>query len=126
MNRLKEINDEIYRRWKAGENYVDLAKEYQRNYLPGLETMLSNRWYAEQHANEPPGRGGPTKQELKEIYGPRNIEVVRRREAGETYAAIAKDHNICRERVRQIWFKHLRKIHDPRAWQRRPKKPGNG
>lgn len=113
MNRLKEINDEIYRRWKAGENHVDLAREYGRW---SLESLLRNRAMAEERANNPPQRGGPTNKEQKKIYGPRNETIAKRHEAGETFTVIARDYGICRERARQIWMRHLRRIGDRRGF----------
>jgi Mor family transcriptional regulator len=109
MNRLKEINDEVYARWKAGENHLDLADEYGRY---GLETLLRRRLYAEQHANDPRGESN---QEARARTWQRNEDIILSRAAGSTYSALAQKYGISRERVRQIWMKHLRKSRDPRG-----------
>jgi hypothetical protein len=109
MNRLKEINDEIYARWKAGENHIDLAEEYGRY---SLETLLRRRFFAEQNANNPRGENN---KEAAARTAERNADIVRHRAAGATYSSLAQQHGICRERVRQIWMKHLRKSGDPRG-----------
>jgi DNA-directed RNA polymerase sigma subunit (sigma70/sigma32) len=115
MSRLKEINDEIYARWKAGENYIDLAAEYGRDYIAGVETMLKRRAHAEAHANDPPRE---TRSEyLKRIHATeRDADIIACRDAGSaTYQALGEKYGICRERVRQIWMRELRRRNDPRG-----------
>jgi Mor family transcriptional regulator len=109
MNRLKEINDEIYARWKTGENHIDLAKEYGRY---GLATLIRRRAYAEEHANEPRGENN---KEAHTRTWKRNEDIVLSRAAGVTYSSLAKKYGICPERVRQIWMRHLRISGDPRG-----------
>lgn len=44
----------------------------------------------------------PSKDDLIEMLSPREQDVLKEREKGKTYEEIAKEHNITRERVRQI------------------------
>jgi Mor family transcriptional regulator len=111
MNRLKEINDEIYARWKAGENPVDLAAEYGRRY--GLQRMLLLRAHAEARADHPRGE---TNKEKHARTWKRNEDIILSRAAGATYSSLAKKYGISPGTVRHIWMRHLRKSGDPRGF----------
>lgn len=61
----------------------------------------------------------------------RDEAIIQARTAGtKTYAALGAEFGICRERVRQIWMRHLRKIGDergyfgPKLWARLQKLKG--
>ena len=105
MNRLREINDEIYRRWKAGESHMDLADEFKR--WPGsLRTLLRNRHYGE--GLSPRGGPEPTAH-MRDYWKARNLYVVEHRDAGWTYLQIAEAFGVCPERVAQIVRRERRK-----------------
>ena len=124
--RLKEINDQIYARWKAGENHVDLAHEYDR-FPSSIESLVKNRWLKEEFLRENPDwKPGPSNKELGKRQAPRNEKIILGRAAGKTYAELAKEAGICRERVRQIWMRHLRRSHDPRGYGGRAAKRLSG
>src|SRR5262245_38003023 len=106
-SRLKEINDEIFARWKAGENHIDLAKEYGRF---GLYTLIQRRALAERYANEPKH---PSNWEAHKANAKRDAQIVRRRAAGWSWSKIAAEAGVCRERCRQIYNRHLRRTAHP-------------
>lgn len=108
MANLKERNDEIVRRWEAGENHIDLAHEFNRS-IDRIKTLIRRR---DQAKNYVPG---PSNKERGKQNRKRDEDIILRRAAGVTYGKLADDHNLCRERVRQIWMRHLRKCGDPRG-----------
>jgi Mor family transcriptional regulator len=112
MSPLSERNDEIYRRWRAGENYIDLAREYDRHEM-GIQTMLRNRSRKEARKDIPPG---PSNKQLRELNRSRDLRIVEARKRGETYRQIGKEHGLCLERVRQIVLKEQRE-----KWKRNRK-----
>ena len=106
VNPLRARNDEIYRRWKAGENHVDLANEFNR-FPSSLRTLIRNRYYAEQR---PPGPPGPNNWEAHERNRPRDRKIIMGRAAGKTWQQLADEAGVCRERCRQIYNRHMRRM----------------
>jgi Mor family transcriptional regulator len=115
MNPLSAINDEIYRRWKAGENYVDLANEFGRNEW-AIRRYLFQRACAEAHTErqnkEDCERGWcswrASSWALHKINAPRDREIVARRDAGISWRKLGKEFRLSSERVRQIYQRQLR------------------
>jgi Mor family transcriptional regulator len=105
MNPLSKRNDEIYRRWKAGENYVDLAREYDR-YEEGIRTLMKSRTRREARAGRPPG---PNNKQLHKQNSYRDFKIVTERKLGKTYSQMAREHNLSPKRVRTIFENHERK-----------------
>jgi Mor family transcriptional regulator len=98
MSPLSQRNDEIYRRWKAGENYIDLAREYDR-YEMDIQTMLRNRSRKEARGDRPKG---PSNKHLHEQNSHRDFKIVTERGLGKTYRQLAKENNLSPSRVRTI------------------------
>jgi Mor family transcriptional regulator len=123
MNSLAVINAEIYRRWKAGENYVDLANEFRRNEW-GLRRYLFQRAcfeaYAEHQEKKDCERGWcswrASSWVLHKINAPRDREIVARRDAGISWRKLGAEFKLSSERVRQIYQKQLR-INNKRRWE---------
>lgn len=121
MSRLKEINDEIYRRWEAGENHIDLANEFNRNQF-NLRRLLKNRQIDKELGPYVPG---PSNKERHAIHHERNAKIAAARtNRTATYEALAREFGLSPERIRQIWMRYLRDIGDkrgfygPRLWAR--------
>jgi Mor family transcriptional regulator len=115
MSPLSAINAEIYHRWKAGENYVDLANEFRRNEW-GIRRYLFQRAcaeaYAERQNEEDCERGWcswhASPWVLHKINAPRDSEIVARRDAGISWRKLGEEFKLSPERVRQIYRQQLR------------------
>lgn len=98
MNKLTERNNEIYRRWQAGENHIDLADEFNRS-IDRIQTLIRRRNQAENEKDYIPG---PNNRELHEQNRSRDENIVASRAAGATYRSLAAKYGISPERIRQI------------------------
>jgi hypothetical protein len=73
-----------------------------REYYHRPILSLIRYWGVENTANIVIAGKAPSVSQWHARNGPRNADILARRQAGETYAAIAKDYGICKERVAQI------------------------
>jgi Mor family transcriptional regulator len=102
MSPLSERNDEIYRRWKAGENYIDLAREYNR-YEQDIKTLMKSRSRQEARAGQPKRISN---KQIGKHNRYRDFKIVTERKLGKTYRLLAQEHGLSPERVRRIVENH--------------------
>lgn len=109
---------DILTRWKAGENYIDIARDvgWQPNRV---------RWLIEDHERwkdyepPPPDPGVLTRQQIRD----RNRELIDRHRAGATFKELSDTFGIAPETCRLVWYHHSPEgkaiVAEKKAWERR-------